>query len=149
MTTTLLRDLALLAGRVAVGVVFIAHGWQKLTESGPAGTAAGFAQMGVPLPTASAWFATFVELVGGAALVLGLATPVAGVLLALNMLGAFVLVHAGNGVFVAENGFELVLTLAAASLMLAAVGAGRFSLDRLVAPRLPGLARRETAGAAN
>nr|WP_254904153.1 DoxX family protein [Streptomonospora nanhaiensis] len=129
-------------------VVFIAHGWQKLTEMGLAGTAAGFGQMGVPLPTVSAWFATFVELVGGAALVLGLATPVAGVLLALNMLGAFVFVHAGNGLFVTENGFELVFALGAAALVLAAVGAGRVSLDHLIAPRLPRRSGRPTAGAA-
>lgn len=129
------RDLAVLVARVAVGAVFIAHGWQKFTEWGLSGTAAAFAEMGIPLPTVSAWFAAVVELVGGATLVAGLAVPVAGVLLALNMAGAFVLVHLGNGVFVTANGFELVLTLGAASLLLAAVGAGRFSLDRLIAPR--------------
>ncbi|SCF05341.1 putative oxidoreductase [Micromonospora viridifaciens] len=130
------RDLAVLVARVALGVVFIAHGWQKLTEWGLDGTAAAFDQMGVPLPTASAWFAALVELVGGAALVVGLVVPVAGLLLALDMLGAFLVVHLGNGVFVSANGFELVLALGAAALLLAAVGAGRFSLDRLIAPRL-------------
>ncbi|MGC5022467.1 hypothetical protein [Micromonospora sp. DT47] len=59
-----------------------------------------------------------------------------GLLLALDMLGAFLIVHVGNGVFVSASGFELVLALGAAALVLAAVGAGRFSLDRLIAPRL-------------
>ncbi|MEH0827781.1 MULTISPECIES: DoxX family protein [unclassified Micromonospora] len=136
MNNVPLRDLAVLFARVAVGVIFIAHGWQKLTEWGLDGTAAGFDQLGVPLPTASAWFAALVELVGGLALVLGLAVPVAGMLLALNMLGAFLLVHISNGVFVAANGFELVLALGVTALLLAAVGAGRFSLDRFIAPRL-------------
>ncbi|MEH0982392.1 DoxX family protein [Micromonospora sp. CPCC 205556] len=136
MNTVPLRDLAVLFARVAVGVIFIAHGWQKLTEWGLDGTAAAFGQMGVPLPTASAWFAALVELVGGVALVAGLAVPVAGLLLALNMLGAFLIVHLGNGVFVSTNGFELVLTLGTMALLLAAVGAGRFSLDRIIAPRL-------------
>lgn len=139
------RDVVLLVTRIAVGGVFLAHGWQKLTEWGLDGTAASFDQMGVPLPTASAWFAAFVELAGGAALIAGLAVPVVGVLLALDMLGAFLLVHAGNGVFVGGNGYELVLTLGAAALLFAALGAGRFSLDRLLAPRLPFLARPEAA----
>ncbi|WAL68619.1 DoxX family protein [Amycolatopsis cynarae] len=142
MNKNVLRDVAVLVARVAVGLVFVAHGWQKFTEWGLPGTAAAFGQMGVPLPTASAWFAALVELVGGAALVAGLAVPVAGVLLALDMMGAFVLVHAGHGVFVSGNGFELVLTLAAAALVLAAAGGGRFGLDRLIAPRLPGRAAK-------
>ncbi|MEU0465193.1 DoxX family protein [Amycolatopsis sp. NPDC006131] len=136
MNKSALRDLAVLVARAAVGLIFVAHGWQKFTEWGLAGTSAAFGQMGVPLPSVSAWFAALVELAGGAALVAGLAVPVAGLLLALDMVGAFVLVHAGNGVFVSGNGFELVLTLAAAALILAAVGGGRFSLDHLIAPRL-------------
>lgn len=136
MTTSLRRDIALLVARIALGVVFIAHGWQKLAEYGLAGTAASFGEMGVPLPTVSAWVAAIIEVVGGAALVLGLAVPVAGVLLALDMLGAFLLVHAGNGVFVTENGFELVLALGAGAVVLAGLGGGRFALDHLIAPRI-------------
>ncbi|WP_211364361.1 DoxX family protein [Micromonospora palomenae] len=136
MNNVLLRDLAVLFTRVALGVIFIAHGWQKLTEWGLDGTAAAFDQLGVPLPMASAWFAALVELVGGVALVVGLAVPVSALLLALDMLGALLIVHLGNGVFVSANGYELVLALGATALLLAAVGAGRFSLDRLIAPRL-------------
>ena len=129
------RDLAVLVARVAVGAVFFAHGWQKLATNGLDGTAAFFDQIGVPLPTASAWVATAVELLGGAALVLGLLVPVAGVLLVLDMLGAFFLVHAGSGLFVDQGGFELVLVLGAAALLFAVLGAGRFSLDHLLAGR--------------
>ena len=136
MVTPLRRDIALLVARVALGVVFVAHGWQKLAEYGLAATAASFGQMGVPLPTVSAWFSAIVEVAGGAALVLGLAVPVAGVLLAVDMLGAFLMVHIGNGVFVTDNGFELVLALGAGAVVLAGLGGGRFSLDRVIAPRL-------------
>ncbi|MEV6816272.1 DoxX family protein [Micromonospora sp. NPDC051296] len=139
---TPIRDVGVLLARIGVGIVFFAHGWQKLVTNGVDGTAAFFGQVGVPLPTTSAWFATGVELLGGAALILGAAVPVAGVLLALQMIGAFVFVHAGNGLFVDQGGYELVLTLAAASLLLAAVGAGRFSLDHLLFGR-----RRSTAPA--
>lgn len=129
------RDLALLLARVGLGVVFLAHGWQKLVTNGVDGTAGFFDSVGVPLPTASAWLATLVELVGGGLLVLGLAVPVAGLLLAVDMLGAWLFVHRGSGVFVSENGWELVLALGVGSLVLAAVGAGRFSADHLLASR--------------
>ena len=87
------RDALLLVARVLLGIVLIAHGWQKLATYGIAGTAGSFAQMGVPLPAVSAVFAVVVELVGGAALLLGAATVVAGALVVLDMLGAFLLVR--------------------------------------------------------
>jgi putative oxidoreductase len=126
------RDLAILIARIGVGVVFVAHGWQKLATNGVGATATGFERIGVPLPALSAWFASVAELVGGAALILGLATPVAGLLLALDMVGAYLIVHARHGIFVQQGGGELVIALSAASLLLAAVGAGRFSLDHLL-----------------
>jgi putative oxidoreductase len=129
------RDLALLLGRVAVGIVFLAHGWQKLFTNGIDGTAAFFAQRGVPLPTAAAWFSALVETLGGAALILGAVVPVAGLLLVLNMLGAFLFVHAGNGLFIDGNGYELVLALGAAALVFAIVGPGRYSVDHLLTAR--------------
>ncbi|MGW0607901.1 DoxX family protein [Streptomyces sp. NPDC002644] len=129
------RDLAVLLARIAVGLVFLAHGWQKLFTNGIDGTAAFFDSVGVPAATAAAWFAALVELVGGAALVLGVAVPVAGLLLLVNMIGAFAFVHAGAGLFVDQGGYELVLVLGAAALLLAAVGAGRFSVDHLLAGR--------------
>jgi putative oxidoreductase len=131
------RDLVILLTRLGVGVVMFAHGWQKFFTYGIDGAAAGLGQAGVPAPALLASLAAGVELLGGAALVLGLLVPVVGVLLALDMLGAFVLVHAGNGVFVDQGGFELVLALGVASLLLAVIGAGRYSLDRV----LPGLRR--------
>lgn len=67
-------------------------------------------------------------------------TTVAGVLLALDMAGAFLFVHMSNGVFVANGGWELVVVLGLFSLMVAATGAGRFSLDNALT--------RSTAGRA-
>lgn len=126
------RDLALLLARVAVGLVFVAHGWQKLFTNGIDGTTAFFDQAGVPAASAAAWFAAVVELAGGAALVLGVAVPAAGLLLLINMIGAYAFVHAGAGLFVEQGGSELVLTLGAAALLLAVVGAGRYSVDHLL-----------------
>jgi putative oxidoreductase len=129
------RDALTLVARIVLGVVLIAHGWQKLAQYGIGGTAGAFAQMGVPLPAVSAVFAAVIELVGGLALLAGAATVVAGVLVVLDMVGAFVLVHIGNGVFVTDNGFELVGVIAAAALLLVAAGPGRFSVDHALAGR--------------
>ena len=126
------RDAAALLVRIGLGIVFIAHGWQKLSTNGIDGTAAFFDQAGVPLPTASAWAAALLELGGGVALVLGALVPVVSALLVMDMLGAYVFVHAGNGVFVQDGGYELVLALGAACVLLAVIGAGRMSLDHLL-----------------
>ncbi|MET0197882.1 DoxX family protein [Rhodococcus sp. RS1C4] len=129
MNSTIFRDIATLVARIGLGIVFIAHGWQKLNTNGLDATKAGFEGMGVPLPAASAYFATFVELIGGVALVVGIFTPIIGILLFLDMLGAFLFVHYDLGVFVSEGGYELVLALGVGALLIAATGAGRFSLD--------------------
>lgn len=126
------RDLAVLVARATIGVVLIAHGAQKFFTFGIAGTAESFAGMGIPAPEVAAVFAAVVELAGGAALVLGAATSVVGLLIMLNMLGALVLVHLGNGVFVDQGGFELVAALGAGALILAATGPGAWSVDHLV-----------------
>lgn len=125
-------DLALLVSRVALGVILIAHGWQKFNEYTLDGTAASFGEMDVPAPAVAAVFVTAVEVLGGAALVLGVLTPVAGVLNMISLLGALVLVHVQNGVFVQNGGFELVLALFAGLAVIALLGAGKFSVDGLI-----------------
>ena len=127
-----MTSLALLIARIGLGIVFVAHGWQKFDEMGVKGVGAGFAKMGVPAPELSAYFSTFVELVGGAALLIGAFTAVAGLLLALNMLGALLIVHIDKGVFVTEGGYELVVALGVGALLVAVFGAGRYSVDGLL-----------------
>lgn len=129
---TIVRDIVTVLARVGLGVTFMAHGWQKLNEWTVAGTTASFTQMGVPMPGIAAPFATFVELIGGALLILGALTPIVGALLAVNMIGAFFIVHVSAGPFVDQGGWELVAALAAGVLLLAACGPGRFSVDRFL-----------------
>lgn len=134
-TIPALHDVALLVARVAVGIVLVAHGWQKYHEYTLAGTSAAFDDMGVPAPAAAAVFATIAEIVGGAFLVLGLLTPLAALVNIVSLTGAFLIVHLGNGVFVEDGGYELVLSLVAGLLLVAATGAGRFSVDGLIERR--------------
>lgn len=115
--------------RIVVGFLFAAHGWQKYNEFTIVGTQGAFAQMGVPAADVIAPIIATLELVGGIALILGLATRPFAALLTLNMLGAIILVHASAGVFVEAGGYELVLLLGASALAVALVGPGKLSLD--------------------
>lgn len=134
------RDVALLIARVIVGVVLIAHGLQKFLTWGIAGTTESFAQMGVPLPQVSAPLAAVVEVVGGLLLLVGAFSAVTGVIVALLMAGAAVIVHVGNGIFVADGGWELVGVIAATALAAGVAGPGRYSVDALLARRTPAAA---------
>ena len=122
--------------RVALGVTFFMHGWQKLFQMGIPGVAGFFGQVGVPAPMAAATLVSLLELVGGALLIVGLFTRWVSVPLAIDMLVASLLVHLPAGFF-APNGVELVFVLLAGLLALALVGPGALALDRLIAR--PGL----------
>ena len=127
-------DQALALLRVVVGIVFLAHGWQKFFIMGIPGVTGFFTQIGAPFPALAAPFVATLELAGGAAIIAGLfARPIA-LLLVCDMLGSIVLVHVKNGFFV-PGGIEFVMTLAAGAAAIAVGGAGTMSADRALAAR--------------
>ncbi|PZG36804.1 hypothetical protein C1I98_26300 [Spongiactinospora gelatinilytica] len=129
------KPIALLLARVAIGAIFFIHGWMKLTEAGLAATTGGFEQMGIPLATLAAPAVTFLEIIGGIAIIIGAALPVAGTLLAIDMVGAIYFVHLGQGFSVERGGYEFVLALGAAALAVGFSGGGVLAVDTLLERR--------------
>lgn len=128
----LVLDTGILITRLGVGFVLLAYGWQKLVDWGIPMTIEIMSGGGVPIPTLSAYVATFVELIAGLALIAGVAVAAAGISAAALMTAAIVFVNIDSGIYAADGGVAFPLTLGVAALLLAATGPGRFSLDHSV-----------------
>lgn len=126
-----------LALRVPVGIIFAAHGAQKLfgwfAGYGLEGTGQFFSSIGLTPGYLMALLAGSVEFFGGLALVLGLLVRPAAAALSGAMLIAIFAVHAGNGFFADKGGYEYALALLAASVSLLLSGGGRLSADGALA----------------
>jgi putative oxidoreductase len=129
------RDVALLVARLLLGTIMFAHGYQKLMIDGLGRTTQGFESMSIPVAIISAAFVTVVEIVGGILVILGALITVVAAFYLVVMVGAAVFVHIPNGIFVGNNGWELVGSIAALLLVLAAAGSGRYGVDHLIRSR--------------
>jgi len=128
--------------RIGVGAIFVAHGWQKLSDIH--GTAAMFAHGGMPNPTLMVYLAILGEFFGGLGLALGALTPLAALGPVLTMAGAIYFVHRDNGLFAQNGGWEYPLTMLLIALYFVTHGAGPLSVDALVARNRRRPARRRT-----
>ena len=123
-----LQPVGLLALRVALGIIFIAHGYPKLAHlRGEAQMQGFFVEHG--LPGYFVYIAGVIETFGGGLLILGLFTRVASLLLAIEMSVAIWKVHSAHG-YLAVNEYQFPLALAASCFALATIGAGLISLDQ-------------------
>jgi putative oxidoreductase len=116
------------------GLVFVAHGAQKIFSMGLPAITQGFTQYGIPFPSLTAPMISFLELVGGALLVPGLLTRVWAALLVCDMIGAIGFVHLKAGFFLPQ-GYEFALTMGVTMATLLLTGAGAYSLDAVIAGR--------------
>jgi putative oxidoreductase len=129
-------DLGLLVLRVVVGLLFAAHGAQKVFGwwggPGMAGWRGAMAQMHFRPPTLWAGISSGTELVGGLFLALGFLMPLTTAALIAQSIVIMVVAHLARGFWNTKGGIEFSLTLAAAVTALAATGAGRFSIDAAI-----------------
>ncbi|MCL6700942.1 DoxX family protein [Pseudomonas sp. T1.Ur] len=123
--------------RIVVGIIFAAHGSQKLFGLfggyGLAGTAQWMESIGLAPGYLMATLAGGTEFFAGLALIIGLLVRPAALGLAILSLVAIFSVHIGNGLFMANNGYEFALALLAGSVAVLIEGAGKLSVDRSIA----------------
>jgi putative oxidoreductase len=122
--------------RIGAGVIFTAHGAQKLFGwfggYGLEGTAGWMESIGLAPGTLMAALAGGAEFFGGLLLIVGLLVRPTAVVLALTMLVAIITVHLQNGLFMSNGGYEFALALLVISAGLAMRGAGSLSIDNLL-----------------
>jgi putative oxidoreductase len=122
-------DLALLVVRVVAGVIFAAHGAQKLFGAFEgAGLAETVKQMGSPL----GYFVAIGEFFGGVGLIVGFLTRFSAASLIVIMIGAIATVHGQHGFFLHKQGFEYNLALIGLLLPTLLCGPGRFSIGQFL-----------------
>ena len=123
--------------RIFVGVIFAAHGSQKLFGwfggGGLAGTAQWMESIGLAPGTLMAALAGGTEFFGGLALIIGLLARPAALGLSFTLLVAIFSVHIHNGLFMANNGYEFALALLGGTVAVLFEGAGKLSLDGSIA----------------
>ena len=122
------QPFALLLLRCGMALVFIYHGYPKLFGDS-ARIVEAFQVIG--LPAYLVYVTGAIEFFGGVAFALGVLTPVAGLLLLLDMAAAMWKYNFNEGIYAVRE-YELPLILGLASLVLATTGGGPFSLDRLI-----------------
>jgi putative oxidoreductase len=133
-------DWVLTIQRIVLGIVFFAHGAQKMLGwyggYGFSGTMGFFTRAGIPAPLA--FLAICAEFLGGLGLILGLLSRVAALGIGVNMLVAVAMLHRHFGLFMnwsgtqKGEGFEFHLLVLAIVLAIIVRGAGALSLDRAI-----------------
>ncbi|WPU94772.1 DoxX family protein [Mucilaginibacter sabulilitoris] len=131
--------------RVITGLGFLLHGWAKLSR-GPEGFAKLLTQLHIPFPDIMAWITTLTEILGGAALIAGIAVSLIAIPLICTMLVAMFGIHIHYGFSAVKTigltpggpvfgppGYEINLIYIASLISLMLTGGGRWSADSFFA----------------
>ncbi|MGV7219900.1 MAG: DoxX family protein [Nitrospinales bacterium] len=122
--------------RLALGVVFVGHGLQKLFGlfggSGLSGTINFMEDMGLFPATMWGILLAFAELFGGLFALIGFYSRWAGLILSIVMGTAVFMVHIQNGLFLSNRGFEYAGSLLCMAIALTISGGGNISLDKFL-----------------
>ena len=126
--------------RLIAGIIFFAHGAQKLFAwfggYGLGGTGQWMESIGLSPGYLIALMAGSAEFFGGILLIIGFLTRPTALILAITMIVAIFTVHINNGLFMSDNGYEFGLSLVAITLALFIQGGGKYSIDNNVYKRL-------------
>lgn len=122
--------------RIMVGIIFMAHGSQKLFGffggGGIEGTAGFMESLGLEPAYLMAFFAGVGEFFGGLFLILGFLTRFSGFVTAVISIVALITVHISNGFFMSNGGSEFILLLLVSSISLIISGSGKLGVDQLI-----------------
>lgn len=124
-------DVAPLVLRVALGVIFAWHGYDKIFNTGLEGVAGFLGSIGIPLPGIMVYVLAYGELVFGLFLVVGFLTHWSAKYAVIVALVAFFLVHMQNGFAVSNGGYEFIMLIFAAAVSVMITGAGKYSVDAM------------------
>jgi putative oxidoreductase len=125
-------DFTVLILRITIGVIFAAHGAQKLFGLFGGSGIEGFANMLGGLGFAPAifwaWTAAIAEGIGGLFLIAGVLPRLSALAIGITMLVAVATIHGAKGLFASKGGFEYQLLILSVCVSIIMTGSGRFSL---------------------
>ena len=130
-------DLTALLARVALGLVFLYHGFALTFQGGHSHIAELMTSKGAPMPDLLGWLAALTQFFGGGLILVGFLSRLWGLGLAVVMAVAAAIVHWPNGWSIQNNGIEFTVVLGLLALGVFVGGPGVLSLDRLFFGRQP------------
>jgi putative oxidoreductase len=117
--------------RLTLGAIFLMHAYLGLFLIGPDDTAKHFADLHIPFPKLTTWYGMLAHGIGGICLVLGIVTRWAALANIPVFAGALYFTHLKQGFFMkSEGGYEYPLLLLGATVALALMGPGSFTLKK-------------------
>jgi putative oxidoreductase len=126
------EDAGTLVLRLALGVIFLYHGYDKVFVKGMDAITGFMSSLGLPLPTLMAYLLSYGELIGGILLILGLFTYWVSIIDIVIAVVALFTVHITKGFAVGNGGYEFIMLILAASIFMLTNGAGRYSADAML-----------------